>query len=46
MDDILQRIGMFSIFLLIIYLMKKADDYSYSKNEENNSSGLGRKDEY
>jgi hypothetical protein len=45
MEDFLSRIGIFSIFLLIIYIMKKLDDYYSFKDEENRSYGFDKIDE-
>lgn len=34
MGEFLSRIGLFSIWMLILYIIKKTNDYFYFKNEE------------
>lgn len=35
MNEFLARVGMLSIALLILYIIKKVDDYLYFRREEN-----------
>jgi hypothetical protein len=45
MNEVLSGIGLLSISLLILYVMKKVDNYFYFKKERNQSYNFDKDDD-
>lgn len=45
MNEVLIRIGLCSIVLLIVYIIKKVDEYFYFKKDENISYKFDKEDD-